>query len=313
MGKGLAAVTAWIGLSLCSMGYTQMNWPRPQVVYEPTDLAALLQREGPAGPRFVIVDVRPKSAYREGHLKDAVWLDLAEWVAAARTKDNGLDQATVWYDRIGRLGIGPHDNIVVYDDGRMTEAARVWFILQHFGVGRAAVLNGGYPAARPVVSPTLIVTGEPREPPKPVPFRPASKAKGWVQLADKTAVARSVETHSAQILDARTPAEYVGTERMKNPRVGHLPGAVNVSHEQLLDEHGKLKPPSKLRELFASAGIQRGQPVITHCQGGGRAALAALAAVYAGYGPVSNYYLSFGEWAADDRCPLVTSKPAVAK
>ena len=34
---------------------------------------------------------------------------------------------------------------VVMDDGRMTEAARVWFILQYFGLP-AVVLNGGAPA-----------------------------------------------------------------------------------------------------------------------------------------------------------------------
>ncbi|MDP1645116.1 MAG: hypothetical protein Q8L71_06385 [Thiobacillus sp.] len=39
-----------------------------------------------------------------------------------------------------------HDALaVVYDDGRMTEAARVWFILQYFGA-RTAILNGGWPA-----------------------------------------------------------------------------------------------------------------------------------------------------------------------
>jgi hypothetical protein len=34
---------------------------------------------------------------------------------------------------------------IVYDDGRMTEAARVWFILQYFGA-TALILNGGWPA-----------------------------------------------------------------------------------------------------------------------------------------------------------------------
>jgi len=35
-----------------------------------------------------------------------------------------------------------------------------------------------------------------------------------------------------------------------------------------------------------------------------------LAAVRAGYGPVMNYYLSFGDWAADPGCPLVMSEGA---
>jgi len=35
----------------------------------------------------------------------------------------------------------------VIDDGRMTEAVRVWFILQYFGA-EASILNGGWPAIR---------------------------------------------------------------------------------------------------------------------------------------------------------------------
>jgi thiosulfate/3-mercaptopyruvate sulfurtransferase len=45
--------------------------------------------------------------------------------------------------------------------------------------------------------------------------------------------------------------------------------------------------------------------VVTHCDGGGRAALAAIAAVRAGYDDVRAYYLSFADWAKDQSCPIV--------
>lgn len=48
-------------------------------------------------------------------------------------------------------------------------------------------------------------------------------------------------------------------------------------------------------------------PVVTHCDGGGRAALAALAAVNAGQKNVSAYYLSFSDWAKDESCSIVRS------
>jgi thiosulfate/3-mercaptopyruvate sulfurtransferase len=70
---------------------------------------------------------------------------------------------------------------------------------------------------------------------------------------------------------------------------------------------GRPRPPEELAALFDCAGFQGSHPIIiTHCDGGGRASLAALAAERAGYGPVMNYYLSFGDWAADARCPVVT-------
>jgi thiosulfate/3-mercaptopyruvate sulfurtransferase len=44
---------------------------------------------------------------------------------------------------------------------------------------------------------------------------------------------------------------------------------------------------------------------VTHCEGGGRAALGAAAAVRAGFDDVRVYYLSFGDWVRDESCPIV--------
>ena len=70
----------------------------------------------------------------------------------------GLDEAGD--DRGGRArrALG---TVLVLDDGRMTRAARVWFVLQHFGVARAAVLNGGFPA---LPAGSTAVKGEPETP-----------------------------------------------------------------------------------------------------------------------------------------------------
>lgn len=109
---------------------------------------------------------------------------------------------------------------------------------------------------------------------------------------------------SVQIIDARTAAELNGGDLKANKRGGHLPGAAHLDHQDLLDER-HLRPASDLAQLMADAGVRGGAPVVTHCQGDGRAALAALAAVAAGQEDVRVYYLTFGDWAADDSCPLV--------
>jgi thiosulfate/3-mercaptopyruvate sulfurtransferase len=44
---------------------------------------------------------------------------------------------------------------------------------------------------------------------------------------------------------------------------------------------------------------------VTHCEGGGRAALGAATAVRAGFDDVRVYYLSFGDWVRDESCPVV--------
>jgi thiosulfate/3-mercaptopyruvate sulfurtransferase len=66
-----------------------------------------------------------------------------------------------------------------------------------------------------------------------------------------------------------------------------------------------LLPESALARRLGEAGFAREKPIVTHCDAGGRAALAALAAVAAGYRDVSTYYLSFSDWSADAACPVV--------
>ena len=56
--------------------------------------------------------------------------------------------------------------------------------------------------------------------------------------------------------------------------------------------------------MLDAAGLSGDLPIVSHCNGGGRAALAALAAVVAGRNDVHVYYLSFADWAEDESCTI---------
>ena len=62
----------------------------------------------------------------------------------AKAADTGFAKAAYWDDALGSLGVGPTVTAVAYDNGGMTNAARVWFILQYYGL-KAVILNGGWP------------------------------------------------------------------------------------------------------------------------------------------------------------------------
>ena len=70
-------------------------------------------------------------------------------------------------------------------------------------------------------------------------------------------------------------------------------------------ENGKVRPAPVLRRMLDEVGFQPGDHIVTHCEGGGRAALAAAASVRAGFDDVRVYYLSFADWARDETCPIV--------
>ncbi|MDX2017254.1 MAG: rhodanese-like domain-containing protein [Planctomycetota bacterium] len=270
--------------------------PTGGVLIEPAELAAALN--SPSAP--IILDARSESDFLTSRLPGARRLDMPALTKLAREK--GFDDTAAWHARFGQMGLAGADQpIVVYDAGGMTTASAAWFFFQQFGLTNVRVLNGGFkhwPASN-------LVTG-PAEVPVATNFTPpASPARPFVRNETKADLKAAVASRDAdtKILDVRSRDEYAGKELMNNTRGGHLPGAINLPHADLMND-GIVKSRSELRAMFAAAGLRPGDRIVTHCQGGGRASLGALALIHAGYGTVANYYMSFGEWAADESCPV---------
>jgi thiosulfate/3-mercaptopyruvate sulfurtransferase len=241
------------------------------------------------------LDARDQAAFEAGHAPGAVCVPVEEWDKAAKAADIGFGRPVYWDDAFASLGVDNSAVAVAYDDGRMTNAARVWFILQYFGL-KAAILNGGWPA----LSEAAVL------PPASKPSGSVSRTSpgaGSVGLIDRETLKRQIDGE-AHVFDTRTRAEFTGEDTRNRPRSGHLPGARHLSHADLLG-NGFVRPALVLRAMMERAGFGPGDHIVTHCEGGGRAALAAAAAVRAGYDDVRVYYLSFADWARDESCPIV--------
>ncbi len=309
----MAACVGVLAMTIgCASTTTTNDWRAQDASVQRAESAAALV-EAPelgaairmAGPDLVIFDVRSEADYAAGHLPGAIRIDYAEWEEFSLSSETGLSHEQMWHNRIGAFGVDGDDTVLIYDGGKMTQAARVWFILQHFGVGEARVVNGGFPLIAEAANAGQLTLSNETNEPRRAAFQPSGANAGRIGSLDRFEVKAAIEAGEAQVLDARTVDEYRGIDLRKNDRGGHLPTATNVPHTTLLDERGRLKPADELAAILDNAGFVKGRPVITHCDGGGRAALAALAAARAGYGPVVNYYLSFGDWAKDATCPVV--------
>ncbi|WP_028232580.1 sulfurtransferase [Paraburkholderia mimosarum] len=245
---------------------------------------------------FRLLDVRDPATFDAEHALGAARVPIEIWETAAKAGETSFENLEYWERAISALGVINEVPSIVYDDGRMTEAARVWFILQYFGA-RTYILNGGWPA----ISGHNALSARPHVPQIGTAFR-AQPGAGPVGLVDRQTLKVELE-YDVKIFDARTAAEFEGADLRRNTRGGHLPGAKLLSHAKLLDG-SRLKPAAELRALLAGAGFQPGDQVVTHCDGGGRAALAAAATARAGYQGVRAYYLSFADWAKDGSCPI---------
>jgi thiosulfate/3-mercaptopyruvate sulfurtransferase len=159
----------------------------------------------------IVFDVRDPEAFTQNRVAGAVRVPIEVWESAAKTPATSLANVSFWAKEIGHLGIDGSRSIAVYDDGRMTEAARVWFVLTHFGAS-AQVIDGGWRALQS--APLSFETGAAN---KVVPTSFAARvAQGPVGLVERSELAAR-RNNDVRVLDARTADEFSGQDLRKNP------------------------------------------------------------------------------------------------
>lgn len=271
------------------------GYARPELLVEPADLQKAL-----SGGGVVVLDARKRADFEAARVPSARWADSDAW---AKAFDADQD-AKVWGERIGALGLVPGQRVVVHDDNHARDAARVWWILRYWGLEDAAILNGNWRGWKTGGFP--IEEGAPKAV-EPKAF-PARAAEG--RRATKKGILDILGSGQFQIVDARSEAEHCGTDIQENLRGGAIPGAVNLEWIDLLERSThRFKPAGELRDLFRAAGIDPAKPAITHCQSGGRGAVMAFALELLGAKDVRNYHASWAEWGNADDTPVVPGKP----
>lgn len=274
------------------------DYPRPELLVEPAGLAKDVEADG-----AVVLDVRGKEAYAEGHVPGSLRVDHATWKDAF-----DADAADDWGERIASLGIDADSAVVLYDDDDLKNAARIWWILRFWGVEDAKLLNGGWKAWQ---REGLPVSDEATPAPAKTDFRADPQPD---RLATKGSILETLGSGKLQIVDSRSEEEYCGTKRLSNARGGAIPGATNLEWSTLIDsETGRVKPAPEIEQLLRDAGIDPKRPAITYCQSGGRASVMAFGLELMGVDQVSNYYPGWGEWGNQEETPVETPQCADEK
>lgn len=236
--------------------------------------------------------------YLAAHIPGAVFFDIEEVADKSTSLPHMLPGPTHFSKAAGALGISRQDTIVVYDGVGLFSAPRVWWTFRIFGAGKVYILDGGLPQWSEEGRPVEVgaVTREARTFDADMDTRKVATVSE-VQLA----LASGIE----QVVDARSSERFRGVAPEPRPglRSGHMPGALNVPYQNVL-EGNRLASKEKITAAFAAAGVDPDKPVITSCGSGVTAAILWLALDAVGKPPAALFDGSWTEWASRADLPI---------
>jgi thiosulfate/3-mercaptopyruvate sulfurtransferase len=184
-----------------------------------------------------------------------------------------LPAAEDFTEAASRAGIGPGVFVVAYDGGLDGGAARLWWLLRHFGHEDVAVLAGGVGAWH---GPLRAGVEEARA--ARFDARPRD---------DDTVSAEELERRHGEaglvVVDARAGERFRGEVEPIDPVAGHIPGAFNVP----FSAPGELPPE-----------VLEAEEIVVYCGSGITACVDLLALAEAGRSDAKLYPGSWSDWSS---------------
>jgi len=283
-----------------------MPYARPEALVGTDWLAAHL-----ADPHVRVVDssfklpgVTPtaREDYDRAHIPGAVFFDIDDICEPGTSLPHMIPSPDLFAQKMGELGIGDGDRIVVYDGAGLSSAGRAWWMLHLFGHHDVAILDGGLPKWRAEGRP--LDTALPNPPPRrfTARFDPSL-------VRDKHTLIENLGTNREQVVDARAAGRFDGTVPEPRPgmRSGHIPGSRNVPYELVTDPQTRqLKSADELTHLFRDAGVALDRPIVTSCGSGVTACALAFALHLIGHPGAAVYDGSWSEWGLPADTPIET-------
>ena len=216
---------------------------------------------------------RGRELYLEGHVPGASFLDVERELSAPPSTPGGrhpLPAAEDFARAAGAAGIEPGVFVVAYDQGMTGGAARLWWLLRHFGHDDVAVLAGGLDAwLGPLTS------GE--EEVEVAAFAPRARDDDTIEAEE---LAARLGDERLTLVDARLPERYRGEVEPIDPVAGRIPGARNAPYPDEL--------PSDLVEA---------EEIVAYCGSGVTAAVVLLRLAQAGRPDAKLYPGSWSDWS----------------
>jgi thiosulfate/3-mercaptopyruvate sulfurtransferase len=218
---------------------------------------------------LIILDTRAElndpsyglNEYNKGHIKGAQFVSMEEVMTGELREHGGrhpLPNMDEFIENMKDLGIEDNSTVVIYDDGDLAMAGRLWWILKYSGKNKVYVLEGGI---KSWVENDLELTTE----------IPKVKKSNSLTLkltpsmeVDMDYVKKVIIDKDIAIVDSRAYERYIGKIETVDKVAGHIPSALNYPWTNLVEDG--IKPKEELEEYFKP--LKDYKEVIVHCGSG---------------------------------------------
>ncbi len=272
------------------------------LILDPADLATLLadiQTEGSTltQSNLCLVDLRSAEAFAAGHIPGAVPGDAALLNRVESPVGGLLPEAEQFNRFLAGIGANLGDQIIAYDGGRETAAARLIWVMDAYGYEVGSWLNGGFTAWQAAGLPVTDTVDQPR------PGNLSLTVFGD-NVMSAEALMSELNSPALSIIDVRSAAEYNGTD-IRSAMGGHIPGARHLEWTALLDQNGRLLDDDALRAKLAPLNLPEEGTIIVYCQTHQRSAVTYVALKHLGYEDVRALDGAWSNWGNRSDTPKV--------
>lgn len=245
--------------------------------------------------QLIILDARSSEDYQAGHIDGAYSFPIT--LTYNNQKLNGkISHPEVTQKNFRLRGITKNSQVVVYDNGDLFDAARLFWILEVYGLQQVKVLDHGfddwlnkaYPVSfkKHTASPSQYIA-----------------TLNHKRLASKFTTQLATRNNNQLVIDARTTSDYSG-KTSSAKRFGHIPTALSIPASHNISEDTKFasfKPLNQLTQIYSE--IPKDKKIVIYCAIGRVSSANYLALRELGY-DVSNYDASWNEWGNDYKLPI---------
>lgn len=249
------------------------------------------------GSDIVILDARgelddPNAGeilFDSGHIPNAQYVSMEEVMSGEKGEHGGrhpLPDIDKFVEDMKGFGVDDDSTVVIYDDGDLTFAGRLLWLLRYIGKDNVFVLKGGYPEW--VSSGGEITDSTPS-------VRKSENLSVNINediKRDMDYVRDSIGKDGVVLVDSRSKERFTGENEPRDSKAGRIPSAVNYPQGKLL-EMEDFSSEESLKEFYKD--LKDSDEIIVYCGSGISATVNYMFMEEAGFEP-KLYPGSFSDW-----------------